>query len=49
MNRICLIICLILGISGTWAQTLWFKPDSLISLPHEDSILPHEEYTVIAV
>ena len=49
MNRICLIICLILSISGTWAQTLWFKPDSLISLPHEDSILPHEEYTVIAV
>ena len=49
MNRFCIILCLILGISGAWAQTIWIKSDTLIPLPHEEGILPQEEYTVIAV
>lgn len=41
--------CLLTGLSVVSAQQIWHKSDSLLSMPICDSILPTEEYTIIAV
>ena len=49
MNRIFIIITLMVGVCCTSAQQIWHKPDSTITLPSTDSIMPAEEYTIVAV
>lgn len=49
MNRILAAILLLTGLCNAFAQQIWHRPDSTITLPSVDSILPTEEYTIVAV
>lgn len=45
----CALLLLYLGLWASETPDIWYRPDSLISLPQEDSIPWTDEYTVFAV
>lgn len=49
MNRLFSLLVALVMLGNISAQTIWHHPDSLMSLPHADSIPATEEYTLLTV